>query len=147
MVSGLVLVALAVLTAWLVFPAEAHNMVAKRWQGEFGGGRIESAEVIRTQDQWQQLWHRLDRKPPGDLEAGRQIAVFIGSGEKPSASYRLRLVSASLRDDRVMIVWEEASSDMANASAHVAAQAVSQPWIVVLINRADLAPVIEQRVH
>ncbi len=145
--SGLVLVGLAMLTAWLVFPAEAHNMVAKRWQGEFGGGRSETAEVIRTQDQWQQLWQRLDRKPPSQLQVGQQIAVFVGSGEKPTPSYRLRLVSASLRDDRLMIVWEELSADPANASARVSTQVVSQPWMVVLINRADLAPVIEQRVR
>lgn len=145
--TGLVLVGLAVLTAWLVFPAEAHNMVAQRWQGQYGGGRIESAEVVRTQDQWQQLWQRLDRKPPGELQTGRQIAVFVGGGEHLQAGYRMRLVSASLRDDRLMIVWQAEPPEAMDVSNRVSAHVVTQPWMVVLIDRADLYPVIEQRVH
>jgi hypothetical protein len=145
--SGLALVGLAVLTAWLVFPAEAHNMVAQRWQGQYGGGRIESAEVVRTQDQWQQLWQRLDRKPPGELQTGRQIAVFVSGGERSQAGYRLRLVSASQRDDRLMIVWQAEAPDPMQASNRVSAQVVTEPWMVVLIDRADLAPIIEQRVR
>ncbi|MEO8560305.1 MAG: hypothetical protein ABI439_14635 [Rhodospirillales bacterium] len=147
--SGLILAGLAVATAALVFPAEARHMVAERWQGQFGGGRIESAEVIRTQDQWQQLWQRLDRKPPGRLHVGQQIAVFVAAGEKPDTAYRLRLVSTALRDDRLMVVWEVTVADPVQISNTVSASAqiVAQPWLVVLFDRADLAPVIEQRVR
>lgn len=144
--SALLLIALASGTAWLVFPAEAHNMVAQRWQGQYGGGRIEAAEVIRTQEQWRQLWLRLDRPAPGPLNSGEQIAVFLSTGEKPSTGYNLRLISTSLRDDRLMIVWEISAPDTARAAAK-SGQAISQPWMVVLIDRADLSPVIEQRVH
>jgi hypothetical protein len=146
-VSGLALMGLAGLIAALVFPAEAHNMVAEHWQGQYRGGRVESAQVIRTQDQWQQLWHRLDRQPPAHLQAGRQIAIFVGGGERREAGYRLRLVSAALRDDRLMIVWEGAGPDPVQVSNRVATPAMSQPWMVVLIDRADLWPVIEQRVR
>jgi hypothetical protein len=145
--SGLILLALAGVTAMAVFPSEAHSMVAQRWQGQFGGGRSETAEIIRTQDQWQQLWQRLDRKPPGPLQPGRQIAVFVSGGEKADAAYRLRLVSTALRDDRLMIVWESTAPDPMQVSNANAAQVVTQPWMVVLIDRADLAPVIEQRVR
>jgi hypothetical protein len=145
--TGLLFAALAGVTAALVFPVQAHNLVAQRWQGQFGGGRIETTEVIRTQDQWQQLWQRLDRSPPGQLRVGQQIAVFVSGGEKPDADYRLRLVATALRDDRLMIVWEAAGAEPANASNRVAAQVMTQPWMIVLIDRADLAPIIEQRVR
>ncbi len=145
--SGLALMGLAGLIASLVFPAQTHAMIADRWQGQYGGGRIESTEIIRTQDQWQLLWQRLDRQPPAHLRTGRQIAVFVGGGERREAGYRLRLVSAALRDDRLMIVWEAATPDAARISNRVAAQGMTQPWMVVLIDRADLWPVIEQRVR
>jgi hypothetical protein len=145
--SGVLLIALAVMTAWLVFPAEAHNMVAKRWTGQYGGGRVESTEIIRTQEQWRQLWQRLDREVPAPLHPGEQIAVFLSSGEKPNTGYKLRLISTALRDDRLMIVWEAATPDIARASANHTGEAITQPWMIMLIDRADLAPVIEQRVR
>jgi len=136
-----------VLAALLVFPVEAHNMVAQRWQGQYGGGRFETSEIVRTQEQWQNLWQRLDRAPPQPLQAGRQIAIFVGSGERPEPGYQLRLVTTVLRDDRLLVVWEGSPADAMRVASRPRAASSVQPWLVVLIDRADLAPLIEQRVR
>jgi hypothetical protein len=57
------------------------------------------------------------------------------------------LISTALRDDRLMIVWEVAPPDLARVSKTLSGEVMTQPWMVVLIDRADLAPVIEQRVR
>ena len=79
----------------------------------------------------------------GAAQRQPQVAVFVSLGSRPSAGYSARLVSATEHDDRLFIVWEE----IAPGPGQMAAQVVTHPWLMVVVDRGNLSPVIEQRLR
>lgn len=138
------LLAVLVFLATTVFlPVEAGNVPARQWRGLQEGGAQGQVQVMRSNEQWQALWQSMGRAAPATLDVRRQVAVFVGLGNRPTAGYSARLVSTTAHDDRLFVVWEEVEPGPDKA----AAQVVTQPWLFVVVNRGDLAPVIEQRVR
>ena len=138
------LLAVLVFLATTVFlPVEAGNVPARQWRGLQEGGAQGQVQVMRSNEQWQAQWRSLGREAPATLDVQRQIAVFVGLGNRSSAGYSARLVSTTAHDERLFVVWEEVEP----APGQMSAQVVTQPWLFVVVNRGDLAPVIEQRVR
>lgn len=138
-----ILLGVMVLAATLFIPAEARSVPAREWRGLQNGSLQEQVLVVRSNEHWQALWHSLGRKAPVDFNAAKQTAVYISLGTKPSAGYSPRLVSATEHDERLFIVWEEVGPVRGQASA----QSLTQPWMMVVVDRGNLAPVIEQRLR
>jgi len=136
-----VLFAVSVLAATVFAPEEAHSVPAREWRGMQDGGSREQVQMIRGREHWQALWRGLGRTPPANFDPQRQVAVFFSLGTKRSAGYGARLVSATAHDDRLFIVWEEIAPPPSQASAQI----LTQPWMIVVVDRGDLSPVIEQR--
>ncbi|MGE0152908.1 MAG: protease complex subunit PrcB family protein [Reyranellaceae bacterium] len=138
-----VLFAVSLLAATLFAPEEAHSVPTRQWRGLQDGGSLEQVLVVRSHEHWQALWHGLGRTPPAVFDPRRQVAVYVSLGAKPSAGYGARLVSATEHDERLFIVWEAVEP----APGQVAAQMLTQPWLMVVVNRGNLSPVIEQRLR
>lgn len=138
-----VLFAVSVLAATVFAPEEAHSVPAREWRGTQDGGNREQVQMIRGREHWQALWRGLGRNPPANFDPQHQVAVFFSLGAKPSAGYGARLVSATAHDDRLFIVWEEIAPPPGQGSA----QMITQPWMIVVVDRGDLSPVIEQRIR
>lgn len=138
-----VLLAVIVLAATLFLPAEARSVPAQEWRGLQEGGAQDQVLVVRSNEHWQSLWQSMGRKAPAALNVNRQVAVFVSLGSRPSAGYSARLVSATEHDDRLFIVWEE----VAPKPGQMTAQVVTQPWLMVVVDRGNLSPVIEQRLR
>lgn len=139
----LVLFGVMVLAATLFLPAEGRSVPAREWRGLQEGGAHDRVLVVRSNEHWQALWHSLGRKAPAAFNVNRQVAVYVSLGTRPTAGYSARLVSATEHDERLFIVWEE----VVPAPGRMSAQVVTQPWLVVLVDRGNLAPVIEQRLR
>jgi hypothetical protein len=137
-----VLFAVSLLAATAFAPQEARSVPAKEWRGVQGTGS-DQVLVVRSAEHWESIWRTLGRATPAAFDPRRQVAVYVSLGSRPSAGYSARLVSATEHDDRLFIVWEE----VAPARSQSAAQVITQPWMVVVVNRGDLAPVIEQRLR
>jgi len=137
------LLGVMVLAATLFLPAEARSVPAREWRGLQEGGVADRVLVVRSNEQWQALWQGMGRKAPAPLNINKQVAVFVSLGSRPSAGYSARLVSATEHDDRLFIVWEE----IAPGPGRMAAQVVTHPWLMVVVDRGNLSPVIEQRLR
>lgn len=138
-----VLLGVMVLVATLFLPAEASSVPAKEWRGLHEGGAQDQILVVRSNEHWQALWRKLGRPAPATFNVSRQVAVYVSLGSRPTAGYSARLVSATEHDDRLFIVWEE----VAPSRNQMVAQVMTQPWLMVLVNRGNLSPVIEQRIR
>lgn len=138
-----VLFAVSFLAATLFLPDEARSVSAREWRGVQDGGGSEQVLVVRSHEQWQSLWRSLGRNAPSSFDPKRQVAVYVSLGPRPNAGYSARLVSATEHDERLFIVWEE----VAPARSQTTAQMVTQPWMMVVVDRGNLAPVIEQRLR
>src|SRR5688572_21525078 len=138
-----VLFAVSLLAATVFAPQEARSVPAKEWRGLQEGTASDQVLVVRSPEHWDSIWRTLGRAAPAPFDPRRQVAVYVSLGARPSAGYSARLVSATEHDDRLFIVWEE----VAPARTQAAAQVITQPWMVVVVNRGNLAPVIEQRLR
>lgn len=127
----------------ILLPSEAQTVPAQEWRGLQEGGAQGQVQIMRSNEQWQARWQAMGREAPATLDTRRQVAVFVGLGNRPSAGYSARLVSTSAHDDRLFVVWEEVEPGPDQA----AAQVITQPWLMVVVDRADLVPVIEQRIR
>jgi hypothetical protein len=138
-----VLFAVSLLASTLFLPDEGHSVPAREWRGMQEGGSRDQVLVVRSNEHWQALWRSLGRNAPSAFDQSRQVGVYVSLGDRPTAGYSARLVSATERDERLFIVWEE----VAPAPGQVVAQVISRPWLMVVVDRGNLAPVIEQRLR
>jgi hypothetical protein len=136
------LFSVSLLVATLFVPEEARSVPAREWRGAEGGTH-DQVLVVRSHEHWQSIWRTLGRSAPASFDPRQQVAVYVSLGDRPSAGYSARLVSATERDERLFIVWEE----VAPARNQATAQMITHPWLMVVVNRGNLSPVIEQRLR
>lgn len=139
----LLLFAVSLLAATLFAPTEARSVPAREWRGLQEGSSRDQVLVVRNAEHWKAIWGTLGRAAPLSFDPQRQVAVYVSLGERPSAGYGARLVSATEHDERLFIVWEE----VAPSRGQTAAQVITRPWMMVVVDRGNLAPVVEQRLR
>ena len=112
-----------------------------QWSGPDGGEATDSAVVtiIRTRPDWVGLWRRLDRPMPRALDESREMAVFISIGERPTGGFAPRVVSATVREGDLVVVYNEGKP----SPGTMVTQAFTKPWVVAIVPKTSLPVVIE----
>ena len=155
--------------------ASAQLIDVQRWEGTNAATRQPEQVVAGTAAEWRSLWNRVGMKAPDMFEPGRMEAVGIFLGGRASDGYAVNILSAARRRDRIIVVFEErAPSSVLTAQGAPTARALSMPtgsagfassappaglpaipyrpagpptspWAILLLNRADLPVMVEQR--
>jgi hypothetical protein len=112
-----------------------------QWSGADGGEAADSAvsTVVRTREDWAQLWRKLDRPMPRALEESREMGILISIGERPTGGFSPRVVSATIRRDQLVIIYNEGKP----SRDAMVIQALTKPWVVAIVPKTSLPVVIE----
>jgi hypothetical protein len=129
--------AIAVLCA---LPMIAQSKELHRWHGFYGGPSEPGSAIVANQLQWRQLWKRLGRNDPPPFDEKHQSGVGIFLGTRLSGGYGIRIVSMEPHDNRYVVAFEEAGP-----GNEMVTQALTTPWLVLLIERPASPIVVESR--
>jgi hypothetical protein len=109
-------------------------------KGHRSGVREPLQLVIRTRDQWEDVWKRhasFEASPPPaspvDFSADMVAGVFLG--EKPTGGYRVEIVRAERSDSTLYLYYRETRP----ARDAMVIQALTQPYHLVTVPRHDTA--------
>ncbi len=123
-------------------PQSDHFSLVGRasWRGEIS--RVQSATylVARTTEEWEAMWARVGREPPGILP-DRLMAVGVFIGTRTRTGYqvdivRIRPEHREGQRDRLVIEYRETEP----ADTMITGQMLTSPYAIVLIDKTD-API------
>lgn len=121
-------------------------------QGSYSGYRDRAALVIRTEEEWQQVWERhtalltpqpersvVDFDKEVDFDTEMVLAVFLG--ERPTGGFAIEITAIHKRPDTLRVLVEETAPD----PDAMVTQVLTQPYHVVRLPRIDLPVEFEFR--
>lgn len=110
-----------------------------QWRGQNEGDSEFSTRTIKTQESWSRFWNKLNRPLPQALDEARAMAVFIAIGERPTGGFKPRVVSATVRDEKLVVVY----TDGKPSPDTFVTQVITHPWVIAIVPKTSL-PVVTQ---
>lgn len=77
---------------------------------------------------------------PATMDEAREMAVFISVGKRPTGGFRPEVLSAVVDDGQLLVTY----TDGEPARDRYVTQAVTQPWVVVLLPVSSLHVVFRE---
>lgn len=115
-------------------PGRLHAILGQ-WHGNSYSGSEFSVAKIYTADRWRQFWQEyLGRKQPVDFDESLHQAVYIELGVRPTGGYRVEVVRVCEDDKNLVLEYSEREP----APGQYVTQALTTPWVMVLLPRSDL---------
>ena len=107
-------------------------------KGDFSGVREALQIVIRTQDEWDNLWKRyssIQANPPPTppINFATEMVVGLFVGEKSTGGYEVEITRAERRDSKLYLYYVEKSPPR----DAMVTQVLTQPYHLVKIPRDD----------
>lgn len=90
--------------------------------------------MLRTPAEWEAFWRQVKREMPRPLDAAQEIAVVIQLGERRTAGFEARVLSARIDNRTLLVTYEE----IAPGPGAISAQVLTSPWVVAVVQRTDL---------
>lgn len=112
----------------LTMAADAKEL--KRWQGSYSAASKPMTIVATDADGWSRIWQLAGQNPDTDFDPARQAAVAIFLGQRGTGGYGVSIVSMEARQGRFVIVVDETTP-----GDRIVTQALSTPWLVLLLDR------------
>lgn len=107
-----------------------------RWRGDHApsAASTENFAVARSPRGWQGLWESLGRSAPPGFEDGRDMAVLLQLGRRPTAGYGITLLAAEKKGLFLVVLWQERPP---SAGVFVP-QVVTNPWGIEKLAKTDM---------
>ena len=107
-------------------------------KGDFSGVREALQIVVRTQDDWDNLWSRhtsIAANPPSTprMNFATEMVVGVFAGEKSTGGYEVEITRAERRNSRLYLYYLEKSPPR----DAMVAQVLTQPYHLLKIPRDD----------
>jgi hypothetical protein len=112
----------------LTMTVEAKEL--KRWQGSSSAAAKPMTIVATDADGWSRIWQLVGQKPPTAFVPAQQAAVAIFLGQRGTGGYGVNIVSMESRQGRFVIVVDETTP-----GDRIVTQALTTPWLVLLLDR------------
>jgi hypothetical protein len=113
--------------------------VEKEWKGNHCGYTEPERLVVKTKNQWGEVWgkmHRLRLSTPElpviDFKKEMVIAVFMG--ERKTGGYEIEITRVTQRENKIFVEVEEKEPP----SESLQTMALTQPYHIILIKRSSL---------
>jgi hypothetical protein len=128
-----------------VSPAEVKegrvHAILGQWHGSLYSGSEFSVAKIYTADRWRRFWQEhLGREQPVDFDENLHQAVYIELGVRPTGGYRVEVVRAYEEDKNLVLEYSEREP----APDQLVTQALTTPWVMVLLPRTALRVVTRE---
>lgn len=113
--------------------------IRQQWKGLYCGYREPTRLVIKTEDQWREVWEKLrflrlprPELPKIDFEKEMVVAVFMG--ECTSGGYSIEIINIIRTEEEIVVVVEEKEP----LPESLRTMALTQPYHVVVVKRSPL---------
>lgn len=113
--------------------------IKREWKGYNCGYTEPSKLVIKTEEQWREVWgkvHRLQLPMPGlpkiDFEKEMVIAVFMG--EQKSGGYEIEITSVTETEEEIVVEVVERKPPPESLRTMV----LTQPFHIVVVEKSPL---------
>lgn len=131
-----------------VDPAELKvgrtHAIIGQWHGSsYGGSEFHEFSVVKIYSarRWRDFWHTyLKWEQPANFDDSLHQAVYIELGVRPTSGYSVEVVSAYEVDKNLVLEYMEREP----ARDQYVMQALTTPWVMVLLPRTDLRVVTRQ---
>ena len=97
--------------------------------------------VAHTSSGWANIWESLGYTAPSGFEDGRDMAVLLKAGRRPTGGYALELVSMAPTGLFLTVRWRERRPP----DGALVTQVLTYPWLIEKTAKSDL-PVLFQEV-
>jgi len=112
--------------------------VAKEWKGSHCGYTKPERLVIKTEDQWREVWEKMHRlrlptpeRPKIDFEREMVVAVFMG--QRKTGGYEIEITEIEERKGEIIVEVEEKEPPPES----IRAMALTQPYHIVVIKKSS----------
>lgn len=105
------------------------------WSGAYGGAVDTGERVVADAASWAELWGRVSRETPPELDFGkvRVAAVFVGP--RPTSGYRAKLIGIEVEPTRYLVRWYEEGP----APEEAVAEGATAPFLLVSVPKDEKA--------
>ena len=117
----------------------AEIKVEKEWKGNHCGYTEPERLVVKTKDQWMEVWrkmHRLRLSTPElpliDFKKEMVIAVFMG--ERKTGGYEIEIIRVTQKESKIFVEVEEKEPP----SDSVQTMVLTQPYHLIVIPKPSL---------
>lgn len=114
----------------------------KRWHGAQSAAQSPMTIVATDAEGWARIWQTVGQQPDTAFDPQHQSAVAIFLGRRNTGGYGVSIVSMGVRGDRYVIVVDETKP-----GDRMVTQALTTPWLVLLLDRPQQPIEIEPRFH
>jgi hypothetical protein len=109
------------------------------WQHRHSGIREASERVIRTAEEWQQLWYGLHAAstvpaPAPEIDFARSMLLAVFMGECPTSGYAVSIEAVAEVDGELQVRVHERTP----AEGAISAQVLTQPCYLLLVRKSEL---------
>jgi hypothetical protein len=136
-------IAAACLLIVLSLAAPAHTQEVGRWSGAYAEEQEAVTMLVDSAAQWTKLWSMARKDAPTGFDPAHRIGIGIFLGRRPTGGYGIRIPFMGPREGKYVIEVEESSPE----PGAIVTQAITSPWLILLIERPDLPVSIEPRFH
>ncbi|MBI4059821.1 MAG: hypothetical protein HY403_00165 [Elusimicrobia bacterium] len=99
------------------------------WSGAYGGAVEAGERVVTDAAAWAELWGRLSRESPPDVDFARTRIAAVFVGPRPASGRRARLIGIATEPARYLLRWSEEGPGPGEAAANGAAA----PFLLVSV--------------
>lgn len=119
--------------------AKGHSFAAApadfpQWHGQYEGDGEFLIQMIKTQVGWSGFWARMQRPAPQNLDETKQMAIYIGVGERRTGGFVPKVLSATEQDGKMVIVY----TDGAPSPESFVTQVITHPWVIAIVPKSAL---------
>jgi hypothetical protein len=111
----------------------------KQWRGQYGDEKVHT-QIFTTAQEWSKLWQHLGLAQRDALDEKTQVAVCIFIGEKSTAGFKPYIISAVVRDGKMVVSYSIGQP----ALNEMVAQEITHPWVAAIIPKTDLPIVFKE---
>lgn len=113
--------------------------ILERWSGLHGEPVDSSTSVVRTPQEWSELWRKVGRDPPQGFDKATQLAVAVFIGQRSTGGYSVEIAGIRQQEGTLRIEYRE---KMPQPGMRVA-QVITSPWTIALVSTSFSSTSVE----
>ena len=103
--------------------------MVEQWSGSHSELVDSSTFVVRTLEEWSELWRKVGREPPRSFDGGSQLSVAVFIGQRRTGGYSVEISGIHPERDKLRVEYRERTPK----SGAMVPQMITSPWLIALV--------------